>query len=149
MPKYTKLLQGDAFPIGAKLWDSAKDNETGLIWEVKTEQNKDDTYTYDEAKEYIERLNAERFGGFDDWRVPGRLELESLLDLSKHNPAIDTDYFPNAISASYRTSTPGACFSTFAWCVDFYSGYVNYNHKSGSYCVRAVRGGKDQSRESR
>ncbi|PIE69916.1 MAG: hypothetical protein CSA22_10545 [Deltaproteobacteria bacterium] len=46
-------------------WCMTRDNVTGLVWEVKTDANKDDTYTWAAAQTYCNNL---ALGGYDDWR---------------------------------------------------------------------------------
>ena len=76
----------------------------------------------------------------EGWRLPTRQELESILDLSRHTPCIDTARFPDTKSDWYWTSTPCAWSSDHAWVVVFSDGYVYYGHRSGNNaCVRAVR----------
>ena len=59
----------------------------------------------------------------EGWRLPTRQELESILDLTRHKPAIDTARFPDTKSDWYWTSTPYAWSPDFAWFVCF--GYGN------------------------
>jgi len=77
------------------------------------------------------------------WRLPTRQELESLLDLSRHDPAIDVGQFPDTRSAWYWTSTPCAWNEDARWIVNFGVGLVNGNRRSFRACVRAVRAGGD------
>jgi len=87
-PSFTKLdSNGNPLPDSAKDWVMVKDNVTGLIWEVKTSDdsihNKINTYSWEEAHDtFINQLNAEKFGGWADWRIPSRIELESITDRS-------------------------------------------------------------------
>jgi hypothetical protein len=76
----------------------------------------------------------------EGWRLPTRMELESILDLTRHEPAIDTDRFPDTQSGAYWTSTPCAWSSDYAWFVNFADGNADSYHR-GSYdaFVRAVR----------
>ena len=73
------------------------------------------------------------------WRLPTRMELESILDLTRFNPAIDTTRFPDTKSAWYWTSTECAWASSCAWFVYFASGSAYYNGRRSRACVRAVR----------
>lgn len=76
----------------------------------------------------------------EGWRLPTRAELESIIDLSRHDPAIDTDRFPDTQSGAYWTSTPCAWAPSCAWVVGFYNGYVDFSHRGYSNAfVRAVR----------
>ena len=87
------------------------DNVTGLTWMRDADLNGDgdidvdDKLTFDEAPGYADTLNAQNFGGYDDWRVPSIKELYSLMDFRGTDPVvegsdpnvltpfIDTDYF--------------------------------------------------------
>ena len=76
----------------------------------------------------------------EGWRLPTRMELESILDLTRHDPAIDTARFPYTKSVWYWTSTPCAWDASCAWIVSFSDGCAgSYSHRDLSACVRAVR----------
>jgi len=93
------------------------------------------TVTYDVAEKAVAELG-------EGWRLPTRQELESILDLSRHDPAIDTDKFPDTKSNYYWTSTPCAWRTSAVWVVDFDGGGVGVNGRSLDCCVRAVRSGQ-------
>lgn len=147
---YTKLgYKGIELPVNALHvdygggWIMTRDNFTGLIWEIKTTANKNADYTWSEAEDFIDQLNINGggFGGFDDWRLPGRAELSSLSDRGKHKPAIETFWFPNTVSWRYWSSTMVANKPDNAWRVNAAIGFVYYENKENSrYHVRAVRG---------
>jgi len=166
-PSYTKLnAAGSDLADTATSWVMVRDNVTGLIWEVKTDDgsihDKDNTYTwYDpnsatnggnagtpgdgtDTADFIAALNAAKFGGYADWRIPTFKELDILCDLGRTNPAIDTDYFPNTLSSNYWSSTTNANNSDNAWNVNFNNGNDNNNNKSSAYYVRAVRAGQSR-----
>ena len=98
-PSYTLSLDGE----------TVYDNVTGLTWTQSADLHGDgvididDKLTFPEAQSYPDVLNAESFGGFDDWRLPSMKELYSLMDFSGTDPSgpnptnltpfIDTDYF--------------------------------------------------------
>ena len=75
------------------------DNTTGLMW-----QKQDDGVrrTWDQALEYCKGLSL---GGHSDWRLPTVKELQSIVDYAKHNPAIDTMFFPDTKASVYWSST--------------------------------------------
>jgi hypothetical protein len=113
------------------------DTSTSLRWQQAGSSN---AQTWEQALAYCEGLNL---GGYTDWRLPTIKELESLVDYSRYDPAINTTYFPSAVSSLYWASTTYAYNTNHAWGVHFYYGDGNdYNYKDGSYYVRAVRGGQ-------
>lgn len=93
---------------------------------------KGDAVTLEEAEKAVAELGA-------GWCLPTRAELESLLDLSRHDPAIDTEKYPNTQSRYYWTCTPCARNGAARWVVDFSGGAVGDIHRSNHACVRAVR----------
>jgi hypothetical protein len=167
-PRYTKLdAQGNDLPDSAEEWTMVRDNENKLVWEVKTDDgsihDKDNKYTwYDsnpktnggkagtpgngtDTEDFIRELNESRFGGYVDWRLPNKGELQKII-LSKQ-PYIDKQYFVNNMSAFYWSSTIYAISIGYAWGVNFGYGYgYGYNQdKDSSYYVRAVREGQSRS----
>lgn len=147
-PSYTKLdVQGNTLPDSALSWSMVKDNVTGLIWEGKTDDgsihDKNNKYNWDDAKNvFIADLNATKFGGFSDWRLPTIKELSFIVNNGTYNPAINTAYFPNTMTMSpYLSSTADRYFPTGPLGVNFFDGWVKIqiSGTSMSY-VRAVRG---------
>ncbi|MEA3315587.1 MAG: DUF1566 domain-containing protein [Campylobacterota bacterium] len=125
------------------------DNVTGLIWqdEPYNETIDGDYYwestpngklqTWEGAKSYCSTLS---FANSSDWRLPTVKELLSIVDNSKNNPAI-FDGFENIKSSAYWSSQEYKESSSYAWGVDFGSGYSGYG-KSDTFYVRCVRGGQ-------
>ena len=103
-----------------------KDTQTNLEWGPSSSER----MPWEKAKAYCEKE-----GG----RLPTVRELESLIDRTKHNPAVDKDAFPDTKSAWYWTSEVVAGYSGCAWIVDFSDGVVCYSTKANSGYVRAVR----------
>ena len=112
------------------------DTGTGFMWQKATAPG---TYTWEQALTYCENLTL---GGYSDWRLPNRNELQSIVDYSRYNPTIDTTFFPGTVASYYWSSTTGATSTGGAWDVGFDGGYVGgYGKTYGDY-VRAVRGGQ-------
>ena len=65
------------------------DNNTGLIWE---ELLSSDNYTWDEAPNHCNDLNNSNYGGISNWRLPNPLELLTIVDYSRYNPAINSNF---------------------------------------------------------
>ena len=81
-----------------------------------------------------------RTAGHDDWRLPTRAELLTLVDDTLHQPAINVDAFPDTKSDWYWTSTVSAWSSARAWCVHFDNGDCGLGYRDLSFgLVRAVR----------
>jgi len=118
------------------------DNATGLIW--ASDGNGDGcnggaTITWAAAITWADGLD---FAGHTDWRLPNYHELPSIVDSSKSDTAIDTNFFPNTQSDFYWSSTTSAGSTGDAWYVSFYAGSVYLNPKIYNNYVRAVRGGE-------
>jgi predicted secreted protein len=144
---YTKLdASGNELPEDAVSWIMVRDNVTGLVWEVKTDDgsihDKDNTYTWASTPGFISAVNNENFGGYADWRLPTIKELSTIVNSNQYNPSINITFYPNTVSSYYWSSTTYAYNSGYAWCVYFSSGYVYYYSKTSSYYVRAVRAGQ-------
>lgn len=73
------------------------DNVTGLTWTQGADWNGDgvvdvdDKFSYADAQAYVDTLNAQNYGGFDDWRVPSIKELYSLIDYRGTDPMVTGD----------------------------------------------------------
>jgi hypothetical protein len=130
------------------------DNNTGLMWQ-RCSMGQDSmtcsgtalTYTWDQAPAATGcgALNTANFASHNDWRVPSKKELISIVDygVSFPGPTIKVKYFPNTIAGSaslYWTSTQLASAATSAWYTSFDYGSVYNVSKSTSYYVRCVRG---------
>jgi len=112
------------------------DTTMGLMWQQAT----DGYETWTAAISHCEALSL---AGYDDWRLPNQRELRSLVDYSRYDPAIDRDFFPDTVSAYYRSSTTYAYTTAYAWIVYFIGGHGNYAlSKFDREYVRAVRGGQ-------
>jgi hypothetical protein len=56
--------------------ETVVDKETGLMWQRGASEKR---LVWKEGFAYIEKLNAEKFAGHDDWRYPTKAELASLI----------------------------------------------------------------------
>ncbi|GEM_PF-4176675 len=170
--RFTKIgADGRPLPASARHWSCVRDNITGLIWEVKTDDgglhDEDHTYTwYDpnpktnggasgvedggkcaagvrcDTTGFAEAVNRVGLCGAWDWRVPTREELRSIVDLGRKAPAIDTAWFPNTPSSDFWSASPAASGSGFAWGLVFYDGGDGWFGRSGAGRVRLVRAGQ-------
>lgn len=152
---------------GANPHPCVRDNVTGLIWEVKTGdgglRDKDWTYTWynsDSAtnggnagtanggncqtagrcdtEKYVADVNAAGLCGHSDWRMPTMKELQSIVDYSGVNPAIDPTYFPNTPAWEYWSASVAANDSNYSSKVSYV--YILHEIKTNNLHVRLVRG---------
>ena len=139
---------------GTDPWSCVLDNVTGLIWEVKTNDNtlrdRDEGFTwYDpdnttytgtessqDTADFVEYFNGNNevnsgngLCGQTNWRLPTVQELVGISDFSTYEPVVDTSYFPNA-----RTGA-----SEWSWTADLNSDTANlpgyawlYSYYTGS-----------------
>jgi len=112
------------------------DTSTGLMWqEVDAGE-----MPWESALDYCEELNL---AGYDDWRMPNKNDLQSLINYSVYSPSIDSTAFPTTRLDGYWSSTTKVYSTVYAWYVNFISGSNSGNQTKGSYkYVRAVRGGQ-------
>jgi hypothetical protein len=93
--------------------------EKKLEWHEKTVNLKHDK----SIDEYISKLGK-------GWRMPTRVELlQAYIDKVE---GFEKGYY---WSADLSAANP----DDLAWLADFDDGYVGYNGRDGSYCVRPVR----------
>jgi hypothetical protein len=78
------------------------------------------------ALDYIAKLNGEQFLGHEDWRLPNRHEMASLIDYSRNEPCIPqhnpfTTTYPDAQAGefTYWSSTTLADSPDSAWCFTY------------------------------
>lgn len=109
------------------------DTFTGLQWEKIENLNT----SWPEAAARCKHLVK---GGFTDWRLPTRVELQSLVDYVVNNPAINTVAFPNTTPSLFWSSTNTPPYFLNSWHVDFIDGKIgatgDTNRAPYSRCVR-------------
>jgi len=138
-PAFVKIsAAGDELPIEAVDWAAVRDETTGLTW--AREPITVDNWTKATEERVASELATSRLAGMDGWRIPTRRELVTLVDDTRHSPAIDTTFFPETASDWFWTSTvaapsPGDC----AWYVNFGYGRASWFYRSSDGFVRAVR----------
>jgi hypothetical protein len=109
------------------------EQKTGLMWDAA-----DPPGGAKKWADAIEAAKAVRTAGFADWRAPTQLELETLRDLSRFNPA--SDPVLGLKSTWYWSSTPAASSpSDYAWSVHFNLGLSYFNYQYDDGLVRPVR----------
>ncbi len=60
------------------------DTHTGLMWQESYAYVETGNYiNWYDANSYVRKLNERKLGGHDDWRLPSRLEIQSLYEIGK------------------------------------------------------------------
>ncbi len=125
-------------PVGPVFQDNGNgtvtDFATGLTWQQSDAHN-GFSRNHSDAITYCDGLSLAGGG----WRLPAIKELSSIVDLRRVSPSVDLNYFPDAISSDYWSASSYAYFSSLAWLVNFYNGYVGALNKASTYYVRCVR----------
>ncbi len=123
-PQSVYQLSADGFVV--------TDGNTGMVW-----QQADDGVTrdWDDAIAYCETLDL---GGHSDWRLPSRLELLSIADYGRFDPAIDPVFSAQSDSGYWSNSIYE---SGSTWSVDFKGGGAEGHWRGLLHYVRCVRGG--------
>lgn len=113
--------------------DLAIDRVTRLTWQRRPAA---DAFTWQEATSYCACLTL---AGFDDWRLPTRIELVSLVDITHQAPAINTAAFPDTPDLWFWTSSLVAGDAASAWYVAFFDGNTHFQGQDARYQARCVR----------
>ena len=95
------------------------DTITGLMWQ----QVDGGEMTFDKATTYASNLVL---GGYSDWRMPSILELNSLLNHDKNNPALNTVYFTATAAQYWWSGQKQVNDATKAWCANAGGGVGNH-----------------------
>lgn len=167
---FTKLdSSGNPLSALATEWDCVKDNVTGLVWENKTNsglRSRDNTYSWYnpdnnsnggyagyqnqgtckgsacDTYSYAQMVNDQGLCGKNDWRIPSRQELHSIVGIG------DDRFLPSPplINQRFWTSSPYAPNNMLAWIVNFSDKIIYFENKEGgpykAYAIRLVRGGE-------
>ena len=160
---FTKIsATGQTLPANATEWSCVKDNHTGLMWEVKTDdgglRDKDNAYQWydpnpstnggfegyvndgNNTQAFTQAVNAQSLCGYTDWRLPKRQELQSIVNYGKYGAVIDSAYFPNirTYNGLFWSSSPVASDSNSAWVVSPEGGGSYGSYKNADYFYFAL-----------
>lgn len=116
------------------------DHATGLQW-TRDANIGGFPCTWPEAFDCIAALNKDYHAGYDDWRLPNRNELRSLVSYQAKNPALPAGHpFVNIFLGWYWSSTTAAIHPAYAWSVHFEGARMFYGRKDQAYLFWPVRG---------
>lgn len=74
--------------------------------------------------------------------MPSINELDSTIDYSRSNPAIDPTFFPNTVASYLLSASTYAFLMNGEWGVNFSGGIADYVNKGYGGQVRLVRAGQ-------
>lgn len=109
--------------------DVVYDRLTGLTW-MKNADIGDGMIDWQSAFDTIAALNRQTAGGYDDWRLPDIVELESLIDMNRHSPALPADSPFINVSNFYWSSTTSRYDTDYAWVLYLIDGAVGVGYKT-------------------
>lgn len=114
------------------------DNETKLVWEQSLSKN---TYTWNNRATHCNELNSSNYGGKGDWRVPNPLELLTIVDNGKYNPATNPNFtnMPKS-STDYLWTSKAQGTTSNAFAFNPYRGSTYYESKTTGHYVICVSG---------
>jgi hypothetical protein len=127
------------------------DQVTQLVWQLDVPANgcasipadagpdaaAPDECTFSEATAYCSSLNL---GGFTDWRVPTKIELESILDCSHAQPPSIANAFLPAPDTEFWTSSSYEEDPYYNWTLEFSDCRDSWEGLTGTYGIRCVHG---------
>ncbi len=117
------------------------DNLTGLMWTKDGSTPTAGSCTggainWTSALNYVACLNTSNYQGHNDWRLPNRTELRSLINYGQANTSVwlnnSAQGFSNVQAASYWTSTTYAGYTSEAWMVQMQDGSDTGGDKSSA-----------------
>lgn len=115
------------------------DRNTRLMWLQRPEET-GPPVAWDQALEAVKQLNEENFKGHDDWHLPNIRELESLVDLECHSPALPDAARFEAVGDFYWSATTSVYTPSYAWTLYTRDGMVGVGYKpDAEFCVWPVR----------
>jgi len=134
MPNPVSTMLPNPANYDTSIMGIVKDLVTGLVWQ----QRGDCPQSWSNADEvYCPSLPLPGTG----WRLPTRIELESLVDftIAPSAATIDPVAFPGTQMNLYWTASGVAGDPTSAWGVQFADGTSSSAGVSGGFCARCVR----------
>jgi hypothetical protein len=128
------------------------DRATGLMWSKGDSRQ---GMNWQDALAWVQKKNAERFLGHDDWRLPSVKELQSIVDYSRSpdtsdSPAIDPSFNCTAITnEAHQPDYP------FYWSATTHAGlmgggaamYIAFGRAAGWMSPRGMAGGPPDRRD--
>ncbi len=167
-PVYNKHdNDGSLLDQDTEKWACVHDTDSGLMWEVKSDdgsmRNSANLYSWFKPENqvengipdggrcqgdaacdtnaYIQAMNEQNFCGHNDWQLPTREQMQTLVHLkNNHEPVkINKAYFPETVASWYWTASENNDNNDFAWYVLFRNGVSLSDLKERPKHIRLVR----------
>jgi hypothetical protein len=143
--------QGSGLPNEASYTDhgdgTVTDDVTGLMWQVTAPT---ENFEWQAGIDHCEQLSL---GGHEDWRLPTRIEMTSIVDTRQSGTKLDGTAFPGASGGFHKTASDwiltieqrgAGAGKDFAWAFNVSDGIVsNAYSKATAARIRCVRGNGD------
>ncbi|HKU41568.1 MAG TPA: DUF1566 domain-containing protein [Polyangiales bacterium] len=144
-PMPDAMTGAKAAPMYEPSGSTVEDRITHLVWQRELPDTyqgcsgrqhvSGDSCTWQQAHTYCSELDD----AGDDWRLPTKIELESIVDATRKNPAIDAAFSTPPSAAGFWTASSYAGATGYAWHVDFSDGLSDYFDIRAPLQVRCVR----------
>ncbi len=137
----------DRFCRNTDLADSTvEDLHTGLIWTgcllgASGENCDQDDPLETSWTESLAACDALDHGGFDDWRLPDRWELMSILDYGNNIPSVNATFFPGIPNPCRAWSSTLQSEIGTSWTVELSIGWSMFrviDEEHPAFCVRGT-----------
>jgi hypothetical protein len=116
------------------------DTITGLVWQRDFAESStfcaSGESCWARAKAYCASLVL---GGLSGWRLPAVMEMSTIMDFTRFDPALDPTAFPNAGGDLLYTSTLWAGVTGVVWVIDPTTGFQYYEYETTPRMFRCVR----------
>ncbi|MCK9492490.1 MAG: DUF1566 domain-containing protein [Sulfurimonas sp.] len=117
--------------------NTIKDTKTNYLWE-DTKEVATTKRTFEEAVSHCQNLELD---GHKSWKLPGFVELFSIVDTKVYNPTISGN-FKYVVSENYWSAkTFGHATTKEAFVVNFLSGAFNREKMDETFYVRCYKKG--------
>jgi hypothetical protein len=112
--------------------EAVKDNLTGLAWSQNADLARG-SVDWQASLDLVKDLNLPAPAGYTPWRIPNINELESLVDASRHSPALPAGHPFIETRETYWSSTTSAFETDWAMALYLHKGAVGVGQKSGRH----------------
>lgn len=120
--------------------DGIYDALTGLTWRRDADAA-GGPLTWPDALSAVDHLNRTSASRHNDWRLPTIRELESLVDLTSHSPALSAGHPFIRVQSGYWSSTTSVYEARYAWVLYIRDGIVGVGFKpAAEFHLWPVRG---------